>query len=258
MSIEVISMWYNEAVLAPLFFRHYRDVAAITLLIDGDTDDQTMAEIGIAQEAEIPVRWSTFRFNDGLDDALKSEALSYCARESKADWVLCVDADEFAFCSGTTLRVGLEAHSAASVLGVAYRTVYRHHTDGELWPHLPPLSQRTHGDPRKGVSYGQSHFIKPAFVRPSESLRWSPGHHYVDGTPSFAVPFDGAHWCMADPDLAIARRMARRRRMSTANYRNGYTVQHWHVTEAEIREECARHLHDPQIIDVQQGIATAL
>jgi len=55
---------------------------------------------------------------------------------------------------------------------------------------------------------------------------------------------------MADPSIAIARRMARKARVSERNklYQMGW--QHYDVTEKKILEECEQHYNDPIINDV--------
>lgn len=259
MSVTVISMWHNEGVLAPLFLLHYRWADRIIVLVDCATDDDTWDALRAERQRRgVDLSYSMYAFPDGLDDERKAAALTELARNCTTDWVLCVDADEFAFASGEPIPCVLRRHEQERALGVSYRTVYRHRTDSDLNLAMEPLEQREHGNPTKGTSYGQQHFTKPAFVRPSPTFRWAPGHHYAEGVEWCFSPFDGAHWCMADPDLAVRRRLSRKARMSKNNYQKGLTVQHWHVTEEEIRAECAAHLDDPRIIAVESGVARAL
>lgn len=53
---------------------------------------------------------------------------------------------------------------------------------------------------------------------------------------------------MADPSIAVRRRMERKTRISERNKKNKMGWQHLSVTEAWIIAECERHLDDP-IID---------
>ncbi len=57
--------------------------------------------------------------------------------------------------------------------------------------------------------------------------------------------FQGAHWKMADPELAIVRRIINgKNRQSQNNLSGGYQVQDHFITEEEIRAECEAHLDD--------------
>jgi hypothetical protein len=67
-----------------------------------------------------------------------------------------------------------------------------------------------------------------------------------------AMPFQisdriltGAHWAMADPALAIERRIkGRKERMALEQYQHGHSTHNWHVTEADILAQCAAHAND--------------
>ena len=98
MTIDVISMWYNEAFLAPLFFDHYRFADRILLLLDRDTTDGTRREIALASAADRPkIEVREVGSGDGMDDVYKRDVLNEAYRRSRADWVIMVDADEFVF-----------------------------------------------------------------------------------------------------------------------------------------------------------------
>jgi hypothetical protein len=56
---------------------------------------------------------------------------------------------------------------------------------------------------------------------------------------------------MADPSLAIDRRIKNKARMSERNKELGMGYQHWDVTEEWIRAECDRHLDDPLIEELE-------
>lgn len=51
MSIEIITMWYNEEALAPFFLKHYSWADKITLLYDEETSDKSL---DIIAKAKIP------------------------------------------------------------------------------------------------------------------------------------------------------------------------------------------------------------
>jgi hypothetical protein len=57
----------------------------------------------------------------------------------------------------------------------------------------------------------------------------------------------GTHWTMADPSIAVVRRMRNKARQSERHKRLKYGWQNTNVTEEWIRKECLRHLDDPII-----------
>lgn len=263
MKVALLTMAYNEATLLPFFLRHYAWVDDIYLLYDTDSTDCTR-EIAAADPRVTITDWT---FPDGMDDLLKQEAMNHYAAQIEADWIIVADVDEFVFLFDLPLfyqhgppprlaprePIALEM-AEETVIAVPFWTVYRHSRDRDLDPAQPPLLQRRHGDPRLGYCYGQHIYIKPMIVRPEIArCGWEVGCHALKGqdppTLALAHPlWRCAHWCMADPDLAVIRRCRDRRdRMSQANKANKLTVQHWTVTEAEIRAECEEHRHDPQL-----------
>ena len=72
MKIDIITMWYNEAMLAPFFLNHYSYADTIHILLDEEVTDNTQK---IAEEYE-NVRIVPVRFPDKLDDILKIEKIN--------------------------------------------------------------------------------------------------------------------------------------------------------------------------------------
>lgn len=93
-----------------------------------------------------------------------------------------------------------------------------------------------------------STFIKPSIVKPSIKLRWNPGEQSYksnSGAKVSKVIFDGVHWQMVDVDNAVIRNHKNNIRLSKENIMNKWGVKNF--TEGMIREECEKHLHDPQL-----------
>lgn len=257
-------MWYNEEFLAPYFLKHYAWADRITLLYDQDTTDNTRQIAAAYPNVHI----TPFRFPDQMDDVLKSEFISKAYADSKADWVLSVDADEFVFFKKSDefcydLPRYLEEKPGYDLFFVALFQIYRHAGDKELDPALPAIPQRRHGDPN--VSTGMNRlYNKPILIRGGldRDIAWTPGCHEVridgfeysinsHGTAPIAIApeiLPGAHWAMADPDFAVERRVKNRRlRQSRNNLENKLTVQHHNVTVKSIMKEFAEHANDPQV-----------
>ena len=243
-------MWHDEAPLAGLFMRHYltQGATAIHVIVDRDTTDNG-PDIAAAYGATLhegPV-------TAGMDDLAKVAALNALAATVTEGYILVADADEFAYSTiGTrepwTVAEHLDMYDCFPRFNVRYWQAYRHASEGPL-DLRPVLEQRRHGSP---APFNQGHWCKPAIVRADLRPEWEPGHHYLRSTvidggsgPELA----GAHWAMAEPDLAVARRLSRKVRMSQVNFQAGLTSHDWHVTEAEIREECRQHEQDARQVE---------
>lgn len=115
---------------------------------------------------------------------------------------------------------------------------------------LPVLWLRRHGDPNRTAG-GNANYQKPIIVKAGLGLWWGVGLHNYAENPRVRVAsgrFDGAHWRMADPDLAVSRRLrGRRENVSAEDIENRWSYDNFDITESEIRAECAAHLNDPQL-----------
>jgi hypothetical protein len=249
MKVEIITMWYNEEFLAPYFLRHYSWADKISLLYDLDSTDNSLA----LAEACPNVHIIPFRFPDMMDDEIKMNLINKQYSGTECDYVLSVDADEFAFYKHGEefrydLRPILETHDNCDLFRIALYTIYRHSEDSDLDPSLPAIPQRRHGVQNilADITY-----IKPILVRAGLHVTWGVGCHNIffakqhepDIFPHFLL---GAHWVMADPAFAVERRIKNRReRQSKNNLTKGMTIQHHHVTVASLISAFARHANDP-------------
>lgn len=251
MRIEVVTMWYNEAFLAPFFLNHYSWVDRITILLDTDTDDDT-EQIALIYPG---VAIEPFTFPDGMDDILKIERINQFAAEAQCDWLIAVDADEFIHSwpvTGLGPRASLRyaAKDGHNLVRSQLYQVYRHKTDKDLDPAQDTIWQRRHGDPDVNSAFNKL-YCKPIIVKPEVGIQWRPGCHSYVPNPAIREapkPWIGAHWANADPCFCVERRIrGRRDRMSKRNKQLGLTYQHHNVTEAEILALCRRHLDDPRL-----------
>ena len=243
MRIEIITMWYNEAFLAPFFLAHYAWADKITLLYDRDTTDNTPEIVKTAPNVTI----IPFRFPDMLDDGLKQMKINERYTESDCDWVALVDADEFLFYQdGGVLRYDLRsflAASSADVYHVPFFHVHRHKDDADLDTSLPAVPQRRHGVADAG---------KPCVARGGQGIRWKAGCHWlIPDERSRTVLHDGiycAHWAMADPCFAFERRLKnRRQRQSRENMARSMGFHNQNITPKDLQREFEAHAEDGQL-----------
>ena len=264
MSLEVITMWYNEAFLAPFFLKHYAWADRITLLYDVDTTDNTRDIVKKYPNVHIV----PFSFPDMMDDELKRDIINKVYARSQCDWVLSVDADEFVFIKSDDefcydLRQYIEENSRYDLFFVTLFQIFHNTKDVDLDPDLPAVPQRRYGDPNISTGLNKL-YNKPILVRSGLNIDWTPGCHAIniDGV-EFSIESSfpenirisvaqqtilGAHWAMADPVFSVERRVKNRRmRQSQNNLEKGMTVQHHHVTVKNIMDEFAAHANNPQL-----------
>ena len=242
-------MVYDESSILPYFLRHYEYLDEIHVLYETDTTDRTLKILQQARNVTI----EECHIEDGIDDIAKVELINDTVRRIKADWVYVLDSDEFIFPPGES-PCDFLGRQHCDVVRAAMFQVYRHRTDRDLDPSLPPIPQRVHGDPDLSSTAegpnraGNAVYVKPIVVRPSRAIQFVPGNHALRGSLETASEnYIGAHWQMADPAIAIERRMKRKARISARNRAKQMGWQNWSVTEEWLKAECDRHLDDPMI-----------
>ena len=241
MKIIVISMWHNEAFLAPFFLNHYAYADKIHLLIGEDTTDNTLEICSKYPNVEI----EEFNFPGGLiNDELKIKKFNETIREFDCDWIIALDADELIFPPKQKDPREFLAKQESNLLYAPMWQVYRHVTESDLDPNKPAIWQRRYGSPLV-------HHSKPIVVKPEAEIEWGSGHHSYKKTDKIKESDDfflGVHWAMADMDMAIARYIAgRKNRLSKENIARGHGYHVFELTEEKIREKCGRHENDPQL-----------
>jgi len=251
--IAAVTMVYNEALILPYFLRHYRYLDEIHVLFETDTTDESLAILLQAPNVVI----EKCHIESGLDDIEKINLINQAVQSTKADWVYVVDPDEFIFPPANESPYDFLKRQTCDVVRSGMYQVYRHRNDKDLDPSLAPIPQRVHGDPDLSSTDSQANraanvfYIKPNVVRPLKRIWFLPGHHQIEGNPQTSHElYIGAHWQMADPSIAIARRMERKARISERNRKRNMGWQHFDVSVEKIKEECERHLDDPIISEL--------
>ncbi len=242
-TIEVITMWMNEATLAPFFLNHYQFADHIRIIDDVETSDHTAEIVSKYPNASIEL----IEFPAKFDNDIAVAKLNQCYRESKADWVIAVDADEFVFVE--ELKAAL-ATGKSDIFFVRLYQVYRHKEDADLDPSIPIRLQRQHGDANavRGQNKGGA---KPIVVRTGLwRMKWMPGQHNIWNRHRYITSetvLPGAHWMMADPSFCVDRRMRGKARQSEQNVLRGNSCHYNIVTEKQVRSQLEHHLSDARL-----------
>lgn len=256
MKIAAVVMAYNEELLLPLFLRHYAYLDEICVLYETDSNDRTLSLLRQAPNVVI----KPCHIEAGLDDIAKAQYLTEALHSIEADWAYILDCDEFIFPPGEAPQGFLSRQDSQgyNVVRAAMFQVYRHRADTSINLATPPIRQRVHGDPdvtslTTDIHRDSNwHYIKPIVVKPATGLVVEPGHHSLGGDGRISPElYYGAHWAMADPSVAVVRRMSNKARISARNKERHMGWQHWEVTEEWIRAECAKHMDDPVIEELR-------
>ena len=244
--IYVITAWYNEQFLANLFLSHYSFADKIIILLDESNNDNSTQIISRYSNAEI----RKLSMPHGMDDALKQAQINktYNSIIDKNRWVIIADVDEFIYLPQQGLNEYL-SQITVDIVKVDYYQMYQHKTENKLNIDSPVFLQRRHG---KQI-IAKANWKKPCIARTSRPLKWSPGHHDVmaNSVPPCIIDSRlllGAHWSMADIDLAIDRRInGRRNRMSPENLQCGFSHHNFKITAQDIIDECNENNNCPLI-----------
>lgn len=250
MSVEVVTVWYNEAFLAPFFLRHYAWADRISLFYDMDSADDSLAVIRTFANVTV----TPFRFTDGFDSLAKQRLINGRYASTECDWVLAVDADEFVFYKpgendfSYDLRPFLAPLAACDLVRVRLYSVYPVKGDKPLDPALPAVPQRRHGNPEVPKGY-----VKPALLRAGLPVLWWVGCHDLsipEGCTIREAPLEllGAHWHKADKNLALTRILRDRvPRVSQKDRQYNFSSHYYTVSERDILDEFAAHEHAPRL-----------
>lgn len=228
--IRVISHWYNEELLAPLFFNRYRDCDEVRILIDTDTNDGTR---------EIASRYPNVilqdvHCRDGMDNIQMLENINNAILEVKDGWIYMVDADEFIFPEFHEDPRTFLARQKEEVVNCLYFHVYRHITEKDIDYTQDPIPQRTHA--KEGGPEFKNWFLKPSVFRAEAKVQLTIGNHRFKGEHTVSRErYIGAHWKQADYAICVPRRLSNRVRHSEHDHKRGWGNHDFHITEERLR-----------------------
>ncbi len=247
LSITVVTRWCNDSMIAPFFLDHYSFANEIIVLMSNDTTDDSREIIKRYPNARV----QEFIYPSGVFNQREANLIIHeTVKQVTSDWVIAVDADEFVFVTGfKDIREFLQEVDGNLVIA-SFWQIYRHKSEMDLDPTLKAIWLRRHGDPNREKGRNAL-YNKPVVVRTGLDIRWGIGLHAYEPNPLIKVSsqrLDGAHWRMADPLLAINRRMrGRRENIREDDIKALFSNDNFDVTEEEIIKECKAHLNDPQL-----------
>lgn len=257
LEIEVITMMYNEAFLVPLFVRHYAPWVDKFQIFYSKSIDDTLPELkAAAAECRVKaMKITPFEFPLGFDDHRKIDRLNRAVRESSADFVICVDTDEFVhpWPFETTHPREELAKETGEVVYCAMFQSYRHVTDKDIDRTQPPLFQRRHGtfdvnlQLDSGSTLPKNQYTKPCIVRPDSGAQFEVGCHHLTVPKRGSTTWGGVHWGRADVFCTWRYVRDRRDRISERNRNSQLGVQHFQTSEEKLLAELKANENNPRL-----------
>jgi hypothetical protein len=231
MKITVLSKWFNEELLAPLFFKHYGYADEIRILLETDTSDRTR---------EISKYYPWVKIIDvhnkfGYDDIENLVIFNRAILDIKDGWIITPLADEFIFPENFEDPRQFLSRQTDQVVKAIMFHVYKHVSEGPIDYNEEVIPQRVHGRMDKDL---RDYLIKPIIFRASAKAVLGIGLHTLVGDYTYATErWVGAHWKMADREIAVRRRISNRNTFSERNHKKRYGRHDFHVTEPGIESE---------------------
>lgn len=166
MIIHVYSIMHNEEFLLLYFLRHYETFADKIFIIDDHSTDKTV-EIA---KANPKVKILKYKYKQGLVEQDFNRTFKYYSDKYSrgvADWVICVDADEFILNPDIRKKMRKMKQYGFKALRTTAYTM--------LSDHLPKKQGQIYDELQYGVrSLG---FDKPCIFNPEIDIEFGDGRH---------------------------------------------------------------------------------
>jgi glycosyltransferase involved in cell wall biosynthesis len=226
MKIEVFMVSHNEEFMIPYVMRHYSRFAEVTILENNSTDRTVEIARSLGAkviELDIP---------DNKDNKTIIDIKNECWKDSKADWVIVVDTDEFIY--HPNIRNEL-LKTNATILRTTWYEMFSDHLptkDGQIYEEL---------------ALGQKHInSKLAIFRPDQinEMNWGVGCH--DARPEGNVIIENSelktlHYRHLSLEYLLERNRRDSARLSAFNRKMGWSTQ-YDVPEDIVTEKFNTHL----------------
>ncbi len=239
MKVHVYTVAWNEESILPHFLRYYARFAERITVYDNGSDDRTREIVAAHPRAEL----RSHDTGGALHDGMKAELLSTCYREVRgaADWVVCVDCDEFLF--HPRLEQVLARYLAEGVTLPRIRG-YSMVTDD---PVPDPGSFRGLLSDRYVLGAPNPNFDKRCVFSPDVDIHFDVGQHHcrpegpvVESAESELKLLHYKHFCV---DYVFRRYRQLRPRLSSFNRQNRLGF-HYEESRRRIARSHARYKRD--------------
>lgn len=165
MKIDIFITCYNSGIILPYWLRHHQQFADNITIFDNMSTDNS---IEIIKENNKKNNINIISFDTGgkMEERTLMEIRNSCWRESKADWVIVCDSDEFIY--HPNLINTLKDTNATHIIPCGYEMISENlpTTNGQIYEELK-------------MGFFREDFSKPCIFKPSEvkNINFSPGSH---------------------------------------------------------------------------------
>jgi len=223
MKIEVHSLLHNEILMLPYFVRHYSQFADIIFYESNSTD-------GSPEFAELlGCKVVKIQDNDNLvDERIFTDLKNNCWKDSKADWVIIGDTDEFVY--------------HPDLVNILKKTKYNMFRPQEFLMYdrkFPSKDGQIYDELMYGTSgvmgSGKTNLFKPSEIK---EINYNHGSHSCNPSGNIRLcpktDIKTLHYHFPSVEYRIARNRYIANRLSAINKQMGWGVHHsW--SEQEVR-----------------------
>lgn len=208
-SVEVLVITFNEESLLPHFIQHYKTQFNASIVVyDNQSTDKTTQ---IAKDLGCTVK--TFDSKNQINDNHYLYIKNYLWKQSKSDWVIIVDCDEFLeldFCIKEFTIVGAHGYDIV-------------------------------GDVTSRIGVFNPAYCKRTMLRPKaiHSINYSPGCHSCkpEGQIFSSGPATLLHRKYLSEEYVYNRHLMYKERLSEVNKKYGWGIEYQSITRESIKEK---------------------
>jgi len=202
------------------------------IILESNSTDRTV-DIARSMGGEV---W-TYNVSDEINDRWFMDLKNNCWKDSKADWIIIADADEFVY--HPTFERYLKA-TYYSIIRPRFFNMYSKQfptTQGQIYDEIRIGVEQTSPKPKMNI-------FKPSHVK---EMNYYPGCHEAFPTGRIRIiedsPIKTLHYRNLGIDFVVERNLRARKRNSDLNKQNGWGVHvDWSVEEwKQIFEEGLRN-----------------
>jgi hypothetical protein len=208
MTIETFAICYNEARMLPYFMRHYLQYGSVTIFDNQSTDDS----VAIAKSLGATV--FPFESDGEFRDDIMVHIKNICWKESRADWAIVGDIDEFTYHRNLVWAL---KHSEGTVIMPRMFQMY-----SDTFP-------TTEGQIYDEVKMGVEMRSKMCIFRPDQimEMNYEVGchHAYPEGNfiPNVRTEIVNLHFKNLGIDYVVSRNAELNARQSEVNKKHGWS-----------------------------------
>ena len=214
MKIEVYIVVNNEEPIIPYIMRHYGQFAKVIFLENSSTDNTVKLASSLGAEIRV------YDYPDELDDRKLLDMKESCWKESSADWIMIVDADEFIYHPNI---IEVLKESKATVIHPTFHNMFTEvfpTTKGQIYDEV---NMGTDGD----FWLSKMNIFKPKEIK---SINYAPGCHFAYPEGNVIIDNNSSIKTLQMRFLSrqylIDKYQHSKERMSALNINNGWGIQH--------------------------------